>query len=209
MRHGGRTTARMSGSWYGVYRYMVFDDPGWTLPQLNFDHDPAFAKQKLGPILDVDTADLGAFAKRGGKLLLYHGWADHQVPAVSSIDYRDSLIAHSSREDVDRFMRLFMVPGMAHCAEEVVFPASPAPRGPNLGLHAEHEPGVAFTPENDALTALEQWVENGRAPTQLIVRVRNEPAGLSPRTVRACAAPMQGVYRGEGDPLDAANWQCR
>jgi hypothetical protein len=197
------------GSWYGVYRYMVFDDPGWTLPQLNFDRDPAYAKRKIGPLLDPDGTDLDAFAKHGGKLISYHGWADQQVPPQSTIDYHAAVVARGSRERVDQYYRLFMVPGMAHCREETVPSSAPTSRGPNLGFQTEYEPGVAFTPENDALTALQQWVEDGRAPTQFVVRVRNDAAGITPRTVRACAEPAQAEYRGVGDPLDAANWECR
>jgi feruloyl esterase len=197
------------GSWYGVYRYMVFDDPDWILPQLDFDRDPTYARRKLGSMLSAESTDLDAFAKRGGKLISYHGWADQQVPPQSSVDYHAAVVTRSTREKVDQYYRLFMVPGMAHCREETVLSSAPAPRGPNLAFQAEYEPGVAFTPENDALTALLQWVEEGRAPSQFVVRVRNEPAGMTPRTVLACAEPAQAVYRGVGDPLDAVNWECR
>jgi hypothetical protein len=197
------------GSWYGVYRYMVFDDPDWTLPQLDFDRDPAYAKRKLGPLLAADSIDFDNFAKHGGKLISYQGWADQQVPPQSTVDYHAAVVARSSRERVDQYYRLFMVPGMAHCREETVLPSAPAPRGPNLSFQNEYEPGVAFTPENDLLTALQEWVEKGRAPTQFVVRVRNDPAGMTPRTVLACAEPAKAVYHGSGDPLDAVNWECR
>jgi hypothetical protein len=62
--------------------------------------------------------------------------------------------------------------------------------------------------ENDALSALQEWVENGRAPQQFIVRIRNESAGLAERTVRACAEPYRADYRGRGDPLEASTWEC-
>jgi Tannase and feruloyl esterase len=47
---------------------------------LNFDRDPDLARQKVGALLDADNANLDEFRKRGGKLLVYHGWADHMVP---------------------------------------------------------------------------------------------------------------------------------
>jgi feruloyl esterase len=188
---------------------MVFEDPDWRLPQLDFDRDPAYAKRKLGAMLDPDSTNLDAFAKHGGKLLVYHGWADHQVPPATSVDYHAAVVARSSRDRVDQYYRLFMVPGMLHCEEEVVAAGAAPPRGPNLQLQNEYEPGAAFTPQNDALTAIQHWVEGGQAPAELVVRVSNAPAGISPRTVRACADPAAAVYRGTGDPLDAANWECR
>lgn len=62
----------------------------------------------------------------------------------------------------DDFFRLFMIPGMPHCAPEVVSAASPAARGPNFVPYAEYDATIKVTPENDALTALQDWVEKGR-----------------------------------------------
>lgn len=197
------------GSWLGVYRYMVFDDPTWTLPQLDFDRDPGFAKHKVGPMLDADNANLDAFAELGGKLIVFHGWSDQQVPAESSIEYYAAAVARRSRERIDQFFRLFMVPGMAHCYPEVTAPGAPPPQGPNLVLLTEYDSDVPLTLENDALTAIQQWVEENQAPTQFVVRVRHEPSGITARTVRACAAPAQATYVGHGDPLDAKHWECR
>jgi feruloyl esterase len=196
------------GSWLGVFRYMLFDDPAWTLPQLDFDRDIEAARRKLRPLLDADSGDLAAFAGRGGKLIVYHGWADQQVPAEMSANYRTAAMAHGSSSPADASLRLFMVPGMAHCAPESVSASSPAPSGPNLGFQLQYAEGVALTAENDALTAVQEWVESGRAPSQFVVRVSNEAAGIAPRTVRVCAEPAKARYRGEGDPLDARNWSC-
>jgi hypothetical protein len=197
------------GSWLGVYRYMALDDPAWTLPRIDFDRDPALAKKKLGNALDADSPDLDAFAKRGGKLIVFHGWVDQQVPALSSVDYHTAVVARGSRERVDKFFRLFMVPGMGHCVAERVPQTQPPARGPNLFLQLEHDETVPLTPENDALTALQAWVEQAQAPENFVVRVGWEEAGLETRTVRACPEPRSSTYRGSGDPLDATNWECR
>jgi feruloyl esterase len=196
------------GSWLGVFRYMLFKDSAWVLPRLDFDRDASMAKRMLGPLLDADSGNLSEFAKRGGRLLIYHGWADQQVPAEMSTNYRTSAIARSAAHEVDSYLRLFMVPGMAHCAPESVPPGAPAPAGPNLMFQVQYEPGVALTPQNDALTAVQEWVENGRAPSQFVVRVRNESGGITARTIRVCAEPTKARYAGEGDPLDARNWSC-
>jgi feruloyl esterase len=197
------------GSWLGVYRYMVFDDPHWTLDRMNFDRDPLYARQRLGPMLDADNPDLDRFAGHGGKLLAFHGWADQQVPAQSSLAYRDAVVARSTLDRVDQYFRLFMVPGMAHCLPESVAPSSPSPTGPNLVLLPDQAPGSTASPQNDALAALQAWVEQGIAPAQFVVRVRNDAAGVAVRTVLACAEPSVPVWRGAGDPLDATQWVCR
>ena len=62
-------------------------------------------------MVDAASADLSAFHARGGKLILFMGWDDPVGAAMDIVGYHDR-IAH--RED---FVRLYMVPGMWHCAE--------------------------------------------------------------------------------------------
>lgn len=190
--------ARGGGSWFGVYRFMMFDDPSWTLPMLDFDRDPALAKEKLGGQLDADNPNLDAFIGRGGKLLVYHGWADQQAPTQSAIDYRDAVIQRKPSAD-DAF-RLFLVPGMAHCLASSL--TSLSPPGPGA------QTAVPITAENDPLTAMLQWVEKGVRPDQLVFRVQDERRGITPTIVRACASPRTARYRGTGDPRNAEAWEC-
>jgi feruloyl esterase len=188
------------GSFLGVFRHMVYDDPSWTLRQFNAGEDWAYAKHKVGPMLDADSADLSAFMKRGGKLIIYHGWADQQVPPESSLEYLATVSARSGGKSVDGFMRLFMIPGMPHCF-------LPAP-GPNLVLQADNPAGAPVESENDVLTALQRWVEQGEAPEQFQVHLQDERRDIASRTVRVCREPQRAVFSGGGDPLDAANWRC-
>jgi hypothetical protein len=107
---------------------------------------------------------------------------------------------------VDDYYRLFMVPGMAHCAEEVAAPSAPVPRGPNLGFQTEYEPGVAFTPANDALTALQQWVEQGKAPSGLVVMDATPNAN---RSRPLCEYPKWPKFTGApGSEGAAASFTC-
>jgi feruloyl esterase len=188
----------LGGSWEGFYRFMVFDDPSWDLRTLNFDRDPAFTTQKLGTILDPDNPDLTAFAHRGGKLIVYHGWGDDMVPSQVSIDYWTSVNQRIGAPHVDEFFRLFMIPGMAHCG------GGP---GADIISHTEKASAVPMDPERDILSALEQWVERGRTPANFVTS-RINGQGLVERTTLICSYPVRSKYRGEGDTTRAESFVC-
>lgn len=191
---------RGGGSGFGIFRYIVKADPSWTLSRLDFDRDPEQARRKLPATWNPDSPNLDKFAARGGKLLVYHGWADQQVPPKTSLAYHREVVARSGRKRTDTMFRLFMVPGMAHCVTE-----SP---GPNLLLQPENDPAQPVTPERDALAALQQWVEQNEPPSRFVVRISDERRSLSTRSVLTCAQPQAPQYKGDGDPLDVKNWQC-
>lgn len=188
----------LGGSWQGVFRYMVFDDPAWDLPKMNFDRDPELARKKLGANLNPDNPDLSSFAKRGAKIIVYHGWADQMVPSQGSTNYFESVVKTLGRAQVNEFYRLFMVPGMAHCGG-----------GPGTGVlfQTELAPNIPLSPDRDMLTALEHWVEKGEAPDQFIAS-RVEENGTIARTRLVCTYPRAAVYSGTGNPTQAQTWKC-
>jgi hypothetical protein len=187
-----------SGSWFGVFRYMMFENPTWDAAQLDFDRDPQLAKQKLGPVLDPDSPDLAAFQRRGGKLLVYHGWSDDMVPAETSTDYHAAVVTRRGQATVDRFYRLFMVPGLAHCSGGA---------GADVLMRSSRHPNVGLDPEHDVLVALQRWVERDQAPRQLIASKFDENGAIE-RTRLLCPEPHAARYRGSGEPTDAKNWEC-
>jgi feruloyl esterase len=191
--HGG-------GSFLGFLRNMVFEDPAWTLQDLNFDRDWQLAKRKVGTAVDANDPSLEAFAQRGGKLIIYQGWADQQVPPGAAIDFRDAVVKRNSQPQVDSYLRLFMVPAMLHC----FLP----PPGPNLMFQENDSQDAPSQPERDVLGALQMWVEQGRAPEHFVVRLEDERRRITSRTVLSCREPQSAHYRGTGDPMDAANWRC-
>ncbi len=188
----------LGGSWLGVYRMMVFEDPNWDPSTLDFDRDPNKARAKLGPVLDPDNPDLTHFAARGGKLIVYHGWADDMVPAVVSIDYYDKVAQGMGAERARSFYRLFMIPGMYHCNDGP---------GANLLFHSEKAPAVPLTPRRDLLTALEEWVEHGHPPDEFVAS-RLDKSGRVERTRLVCAYPKLARYAQEGDTRRAESWTC-
>jgi Tannase and feruloyl esterase len=107
----------------------------------DFDRDPATLSRSRR-IYDATSFDLGAFKARGGKILMWHGWADGAIMATSSIGYYEGVSKFmGGREKTQDFFRLFLVPGVHHGGG-----------GPGLT-------------EFDSFSALEDWVEKGQAPT--------------------------------------------
>jgi feruloyl esterase len=142
------------------------------------------AESRLAPILNATSPDLKAFRQRGGKLLQYHGWNDQLISAQNSIDYYESVLKFfGTPSEVDSFYRLFMAPGMAHCGGGT---------GPN-----------SF----DMQAALEQWVERGTPPEQVVAT--RSTNGIVDRIRPLCKFPRVAVYSGRGDTNDAANFTCR
>jgi feruloyl esterase len=165
------------GIGFDLFRYIAFKDPAWDYKTLNFD-----IEIPEGAILNAMDPHLDAFVKRGGKLIQYHGWSDPQIAPAGSIDYYKSVLNAMGTKIQDSY-RLFMVPGMAHCG------------------------GGDGTSTFDALTALEQWVEAGKAPAQIPAsRVR---AGKPDRTRPLCPYPQLAVYKGSGNTDEALNFECK
>ncbi|SAI05308.1 Tannase and feruloyl esterase [Bordetella ansorpii] len=177
------------------WRYWVFDDPHWNWWTFDFDRDVSYAYAKVAPWVDQTSTDLSAFKANGGKMIVYHGWSDPVVSAHDSIDYYGRVRqAQGSQDAMDAFYRMFLVPGMGHCGG-----------GPGVtGLRSDAASPAA---SSDILAALDRWVEQGRAPDDLVA-TRMSGASVS-RTRPLCAYPTQATYRGSGDPDVATNYTCQ
>lgn len=182
---------------------MVFADPKWDFHALNFDKDVEIADAKLAHILNSTDPDLLRFKSRGGKLIQYHGWADAAIAPLNSINYYRTVINKmGGLENTRSFYRLFMAPGMAHCA------GGP---GPNSfgGEYQELLPQADA--EYDLLSALVQWVEYGAAPETLIATkfVNDDPAKGVLMTRPLCPYPQEAEWTGKGDTSQAVNFACK
>ena len=95
-------------------RYFVFG-PSFNSLTFNFDTGPA-ALAASGEFLNATNSDLSAFHAAGGKLIMWHGWADHALTADRTIQYYDDVSrAMGNKNKADEFFRLFLAPGMHHC----------------------------------------------------------------------------------------------
>ncbi len=179
----------------GFYRNMIHADAAWGYKNFDLDRDLGIAVKKMSRVLNATDPDLKRFQARGGKLILYHGWCDAAIPAQSTIDYYESVVRKLGKKTTDSFVRLYMVPGMQHCAGGA---------GPSIFGQA----GVA---QGDARTSIaaarERWVEEGIAPNQIIA-IRQGSGTDGARTRPLCPYPGVAHYNGSGSTDDAANFEC-
>jgi len=184
---------------------MVFENPKWDFRTFDFDRDVKTADDKVGAVLNSINPDLGKFKARGGRLIQYHGWGDAAIPPQSSIDYFESVQSVMGKTNRQRdlgatgdFYRLFMVPGMSHCAGGI--------GATSFG----NVPGTRHDPEHNVVAALDRWVEKGTAPDQIIATgFDGDPAKGVVMTRPLCPYPEEAVYKGSGDTNSAANFNCK
>jgi len=163
-----------------MVRYMVMRDA--SADSLHFDpkaHVPRL--QQLSALIDASSPDLDSFSRRGGKLLLMHGTVDTAIAPENTIAYYDSLKARYGQAQLDHFTRFYLAPGFGHG-------------------------DGAFQVSWDSLSALDDWVEHGRAPgNQVMVDSAGATAG---RSRPLCVYPSWPKYRGSGDVNDAKSFSC-
>jgi len=164
-------------------RYLVHNPPQPDYDYRTFDFDQDihllddWSKQA-----DAKNPDLSKFRKRSGKLLMTYGWADSILQPMMGVNYYEQAVAKNGPDTTD-FFRLFMVPGMAHCAGGI---------GPD---------------RHDPMTAIINWVEQGQAPVSMLAsRVVNNKVV---RTRPLCPYPQVARYTGQGSIDDAANFRCK
>jgi Tannase and feruloyl esterase len=179
---GWTASARATG--LDQFRFLVFNDPAWEIQKFDFERDLARAEEADRDTLNALDPNLKPFIDRGGKLIQFHGWADPQIsPANSTQYYWRVAAAVGGGARVYGSYRLFMAPGMGHCG---------GGEGPNTF---------------DMVAALEQWVEHGKAPDQVLAS--HSTNGAVDRTRPLCPFPRLAIYRGTGSIDDAANFVCR
>ncbi|MFJ2746283.1 tannase/feruloyl esterase family alpha/beta hydrolase [Streptomyces sp. NPDC087440] len=136
----------------------------------------------MGELYNATDPDLGAFRARGGKLILWHGWADSAIPPLGTVAYYDAVQRTTGgRTATGRFARLFMMPTVYHCSGGY---------GPS-----------SF----DTLNPIVHWVERGTAPER-IVATQRDSTGNTVRTRPVFPYPARAVHRGTGSIDEAASF---
>jgi feruloyl esterase len=187
----------------GLFKWVF--GPSWDWRTFDVDRDMVKVDAALGPALNgAMTGDVSKFRDRGGKLILFQGWADPIVPIGQTVNlYQDLLAKFGGEEKTEEFARLFMVPGMGHCG----FGTGPN-RFDSSAFGGAQPP--ALDPEHDMFTALSHWVEDGVAPAQVIATkfVGGDASKGIEMQRPLCPYPQRAWYKGDGDTGAAASFAC-
>jgi feruloyl esterase len=199
----------------------------WALSNATFkvflhQNDPSFNTRSLftfksggsGPVTDYrivvpkaevakaqsdERKGIGHFPENAAKLiqlnrkfLIWHNLSDEKLTPYMSINYYKQLAKlHGGYDKLQNNVRLFSIPGSGHCSMSGAGPRN-----------------------FDALSAMEDWVEKGKAPDALLAKVYNadspmvDPSKTPLRTMPLCKFPEMAHYSGKGDVKEAANWSC-
>jgi pimeloyl-ACP methyl ester carboxylesterase len=192
-------TAEFAAPAIGFFRHLVDENPLWDLKDFQPDRDGAAARRKLATVLDAVDPDLRAFAARGGKLILWHGWSDAVVQPAFTLDYHERLLRTLGLQAAASSVRLFMAPGVEHGIG-----------GPGPDRFGQVS-GSDGDPERSLGAALRRWVEQGVAPERVLAvrhRVASDPRTEVVRTRPLCAWPRTAIYRGPGSTELAESFSC-
>ncbi len=163
-------------------KYIITRDP--NVDPLKFDPHAYQARiQEVAKLMDVTDVDLTPFRLKGGKILLAHGTEDDFITPGNSDAYYQRHLTQQGKAAMDSFVRYYKVPGFAH----------------GFGT---------FNARYDDLTALDNWLETGKAPDELLAVDENDQG--RDRTRPLCPYPKWPKFVGKpGASLDeAGNFAC-
>ncbi len=164
-----------------MFRYLGRQDPQWSASSFDLEADLALAFKNGGHI-EANDPNLATFKARGGKLLLYHGWADPGPSPANTINYL-SQVERTLAGKQDDWLRLFLLPGVGHCG------------------------GGSGPDQADFVGALERWREAGVAPDR--IRASRVTGNRVDMTRPLCPHPQIAHYKGVGSTNDAENFVCK
>lgn len=159
-------------------KYLNFEKnppASFTLKDLKFTQQTLSDLSKLHPLYDSSNASLQPFYAAGGKLILWHGWADPSITPLNTLAYHLAIGQTMGYVTRDKFERLYMLPGVYHCS------SGPGPS------------------QIDFLTPMLAWVEQGKAPDTL-VSYQTLPGQKSKIVTKALQGDMRLEYVAEGAP---------
>lgn len=163
--------------------YMAsFEGPtGITYANMEFNRESFDRLHELSGLYDPTNPDLGSFARSGGKMILWTGWADPGVSPYIALNYYDTVRETMGEGAVADFLTFYTLPGVYHCGG-----------GPQQA-------------RMDFLTPLMDWVEDGTAPDKVVVNFEQDEVATMTRP--AYPFPSQVEYDGTGDIKSEASWR--
>ncbi|MGV8878647.1 MAG: tannase/feruloyl esterase family alpha/beta hydrolase [Sphingobacteriaceae bacterium] len=161
-----------------MYKYLIFQDSTWDYSTYDFSNYSA-TTQYASSYLDATSSDYSEFKKRGGRMIIYHGWNDPALSAYATINYYEKV--KGVDRDVENYIRLFLLPGVLHCGG-----------GPG--------------PSNvDWMQLISGWVEKRSAPDSVILSRMEKEKVVMARPV--FPYPDKAIYKGKGDPNKSGSFK--
>ncbi|PLP96579.1 tannase/feruloyl esterase family alpha/beta hydrolase [Cupriavidus pauculus] len=169
----------------GAYNLIFTGAP--TMPNINTFgyHDANFFTDYLlanHSLNDATNPDLSAFQKAGGKLILWHGWADQHISPLFTIAYYEAMQSTMGASAVDGFARMYLIPGVSHCG------------------------GGEGNPNIDLVSRVTAWVEQGTAPNDVMTYQTDAMTSAVTASRPVYPYPAVAKYKGSGDWHDGANY---
>ena len=167
----------------GAYNLIFPSSPQPTIDTFGYNDASFYANQLQTnhALNDSTNPDLSAFDKAGGKLILWHGWADQHISPLFTIAYYEAMQKTLGATAVDQFARLYVVPGVAHCG------------------------GGEGMPQIDLVSQITGWVENAAAP-DAVTTYRTDSTSAVTASRPVYPYPAVAMFSGTGDWQAAANY---
>ncbi|WP_374595736.1 tannase/feruloyl esterase family alpha/beta hydrolase [Sphingosinicella sp.] len=177
----------------GTIGAMMLQDPSWTPARFDLHRDFPAMREWFADF-DADKDDLSAFRAHGGKMVVYHGWADAGINPYFTLDWYDRVVKTMGAARTEDTVALFMVPGLSHCAD-----------GPG--------------PDNfQMLDALDGWRNEGIVPESTLgewhegpplAAMLDLPSGPRKAARPICRFPRHARWDGVGDVTRPESFSCR
>jgi feruloyl esterase len=182
------------------YRYVIYQNPNWDASTLSLK-DMVYASKLNVEGAETWNGDLSKFKDRGAKVIHYHGLTDPLISSENSERYYNHVrktMGHSTAQ-LDEFYRLFRISGLGHCGG-----------GAGASVIGQGSGFTSLDAGANVLTAIVEWVENGKAPETIQgAKYKNAFTGSGTQMSRRhCRYPLRNRYKSKGDPNIPDSWEC-